>query len=99
MPEPAPVAAGTRTDWADVPEHVRGDTEAGHGSPVVTARTPRAPRDVPPEHLASTVACALGVFRERARKPDPPGLPTIRAWQAHCAAASETWLADGALWA
>jgi hypothetical protein len=55
--------------------------------------------DVPGEHLASLVAAAAGVGHERARRPAPPGLPTIRAWQAHWAAVALTWLDEGALWA
>ena len=55
-------------------------------------------RDVPPEHLAAVVACMLGFWVDRSRRPAPPGLPTIRTWQAHCAAAAHTWLDEGALW-
>jgi hypothetical protein len=55
-------------------------------------------RDVPPEHLAAVVACMVGVWSERARQPAPPGLPTIRPWQAHCAAVALDWLDRGALW-
>ena len=54
--------------------------------------------DVPGEHLASVVAAAAGVGHERARRPAPPGLPTIRAWQAHWAAVALDWLDDGSLW-
>jgi aminoglycoside phosphotransferase (APT) family kinase protein len=55
-------------------------------------------RDVPPRHLASVVAGMVGVWLERARRPAPAGLPTIRAWQAHCGAAALDWLDTGALW-
>jgi hypothetical protein len=55
-------------------------------------------RDVPPGHLAAVVACMVGVWTERARRPAPPGLPTIRAWQAWCGAAALEWLDTGALW-
>ena len=55
-------------------------------------------RDVPPEHLAAVVSCMLGVWSERARQPAPPGLPTIRAWQQHCANAALAWLDSGRLW-
>ncbi len=55
-------------------------------------------RDVPPDHLAAVVACMLGFWTERARHPAPAGLPTIRAWQQHCAAAAHDWLDRGALW-
>jgi hypothetical protein len=55
-------------------------------------------RDVPGEHLAALVAAAAGLGHERARRPAPPGLPTIRAWQAHWAAVALTWLDEGSLW-
>ena len=55
-------------------------------------------RDVPPEHLASLLAGMVGVWHERARRPAPPGLPTIRAWQAWCGAAGLQWLDTGPLW-
>ena len=55
-------------------------------------------RDVPPDHLASVVAGMVGVWLERARRPAPPGLPTIRAWQAHCGTAALDWLDTGSLW-
>jgi aminoglycoside phosphotransferase (APT) family kinase protein len=54
--------------------------------------------DVPGEHLASVVAAAAGVGHERARRPAPPGLPTIRTWQAHWAAVALAWLDEGSLW-
>jgi hypothetical protein len=55
-------------------------------------------RDVPPEHRAAVVESMLGFWVDRSRRPAPPGLPTIRAWQAHCGAAAWEWLDDGALW-
>lgn len=55
-------------------------------------------RDVPPDHLASVVACMVGIWHDRARRPAPPGLPTIRQWQAWCGAAALTWLDTGARW-
>jgi hypothetical protein len=60
------------------------------GSPVT--------RDVPSDHLVAVVGCMLGVWSERGRRPAPPGLPTIRAWQQHCATAALTWLDTGRLW-
>ena len=55
-------------------------------------------RDVPGEHLASVVAAVVGLWHERARRPAPPGLPTMRAWQAHCGAVALDWLDQGSLW-
>lgn len=53
---------------------------------------------VPGEDLRSVIACMVGVWSERARRPAPPGLPTIRPWQAHCAAAALRWLDEGTTW-
>lgn len=55
-------------------------------------------RDVPPSDLASVVACMVGIWHDRARRPAPPGLPTIREWQAWCGAAALDWLDTGRLW-
>jgi aminoglycoside phosphotransferase (APT) family kinase protein len=55
-------------------------------------------RDVSGEHLASVVAAVAGLWHERARRPAPPGLPTVRAWQAHCGAVALDWLDTGTLW-
>ena len=55
-------------------------------------------RDVEPQHLRSVVVCMVGFWAERARRPSPPGLPTIRAWQAHCRDHALHWIDDGGLW-
>jgi hypothetical protein len=55
-------------------------------------------RDVPPAHLRSALATLLGIFTHRARQPAPPGLPTIRHWQAHCRDCVLRWVDDGPLW-
>jgi hypothetical protein len=55
-------------------------------------------RDVPPAHLRSVVACMVGVWAERARRPAPPGLPTIREWQAHCRDRVLRWLDESEVW-
>ena len=45
-----------------------------------------------PQDLRAMVATMVGFWRDRARRPPPPGLPTIRAWQAHCAERTQEWL-------
>lgn len=47
-----------------------------------------------PDDLRAMVATMLGFWSDRARRPEPPGLPTIRGWQAHCARRTREWL-DG----
>ena len=46
----------------------------------------------------SVLAAVVGMWHERARQPAPPGLPTMRPWQAHCAAVALDWLDNGSLW-
>ena len=70
----------------------------GGPDPDTFLRTSPVTRDVPPEHLSSMVAGMLGVFADRMRLPAPPGLPTIRAWQAHSYGAVLAWLDEGTLW-
>ena len=61
-------------------------------------RAQAATRAADPSHLRSVIACMVGVWAERARRPSPPGLPTIRAWQAHCRDHALRWLDEGTLW-
>jgi hypothetical protein len=55
-------------------------------------------RDVATEHLRSIVLCLIGMFAHRARLPAPPGLPTIRGWQAHCRDRVLRWVDEGDVW-
>jgi hypothetical protein len=55
-------------------------------------------RDVPVDHFRAMVGVLLGLFAERSRAPAPPGLPTIRAWQKHCLAATRRWFETSRLW-
>ena len=50
-----------------------------------------------PLELRAMVATMVGFWRDRARRPAPPGLPTIRRWQAHCAERTQGWLDDSAV--
>jgi aminoglycoside phosphotransferase len=59
----------------------------------VLARHPLAV-DADPDDVTTAVAALAGMFSYLARKPDPPGLPTLRAFQqAHVAVALD-WLAE-----
>lgn len=55
-------------------------------------------RSVPATQLRAVIACMVGIWADRARRPAPRGLPTIRSWQAHCRDAALRWLDEGALW-
>ena len=47
-----------------------------------------------PQGMRALVATMVGFWVDRARRPAPPGLPTIRRWQAHCARGALRWLDD-----
>ncbi|MEU2246282.1 aminoglycoside phosphotransferase family protein [Streptomyces sp. NPDC019224] len=49
-------------------------------------------RDADPEAVTAVLAAVAGYFAERALRPDPPGLPTLRAFQAAQGAAALDWL-------
>lgn len=70
----------------------------GGPDPDEFVRAAETTRDVPGADLRAMVACMVGVWSERARRPSPPGLPTIRAWQAHCASTALGWLDGSRLW-
>jgi aminoglycoside phosphotransferase (APT) family kinase protein len=56
----------------------------------------RAGRSVSPAALTATVCALAGYFTERSLRPPPPGLPTVRAFQAAQGEVTRRWLAQ--LW-
>jgi hypothetical protein len=48
--------------------------------------------DLDPETLIPVVAAFAGYFAERGRLPDPPGLPTLRAFQRAQGEVTTAWL-------
>ncbi|GAA0797381.1 phosphotransferase [Spirilliplanes yamanashiensis] len=53
-----------------------------------------APVDAPPGAVTDLLAGYLGFFTEMGRRPDPPTLPTLRAFQRAQAAALRPWVAE-----
>jgi hypothetical protein len=51
-------------------------------------------RDVDPRSLAAVVCAAAGYFTYRSLQPPPPGLPTVRAFQAAQGVIARRWLAE-----
>jgi serine/threonine protein kinase len=49
-------------------------------------------RDTDPDGVTSVLAALAGYFVDHSLKPDPPGLPTLRAFQAAQGAAAVSWL-------
>jgi aminoglycoside phosphotransferase (APT) family kinase protein len=56
----------------------------------------RAGRSADPTGLTATVCALAGYFTERSLRPPPPGLPTVRAFQAAQGEVTRRWLAQ--LW-
>ena len=48
--------------------------------------------DIPHDRLVPLVVAIAGYFVERGRLPDPPGLPTVRAFQRAQGAVTNAWL-------
>jgi aminoglycoside phosphotransferase (APT) family kinase protein len=59
------------------------------------ARHPAA-RRADPAALTAAVASVAGFFTHRSLQPPPPGLPTVRAFQAAQGAVARAWLAERA---
>lgn len=54
--------------------------------------------DVPDDALTAVVTAVAGYFTRQAAQPDPPGLPTLRVFQAAQGAAARAWLRDRLGW-
>lgn len=69
---------------------------AMQGGPRPAALFARLPTDLAPrpEALRAGVACLAGFFTERSLRPPPPGLPTVRAFQAAQAEVARAWLRE-----
>lgn len=85
--------------WLDTLVLALDLTVQGGPDPDSFLRRNEATRDVPGPHLRSVVVAALlGMFANRTRQPAPPGLPTIRDWQAHCRDGVLRWIDEGTVW-
>jgi aminoglycoside phosphotransferase (APT) family kinase protein len=70
------------------------------GGPPPEALLDRCPacRRVDPNALTAAVAAIAGFFTHRALQPPPPGLPTVRAFQAAQGVVARRWLAERTGW-
>jgi Ser/Thr protein kinase RdoA (MazF antagonist) len=50
--------------------------------------------DADPDDITACVAGVAGMFTDRGRRPDPPGLPTVRQFQREQAAVTLAWLRE-----
>jgi aminoglycoside phosphotransferase (APT) family kinase protein len=65
----------------------------GGPEPAALLARSRAGRDASREALAAVVCALAGYFTERSLRPPPPGLPTVRRFQAAQAEVTRRWLA------
>jgi len=65
----------------------------GGPEPAALLARSRAGRDASREALAAVVCALAGYFTERSLRPPPPGLPTVRSFQAAQAEVTRRWLA------
>jgi hypothetical protein len=82
--------------WLDPAELLMSLVVQGSVDPDADAALLAGPlfADAPREHVESGLLTFLGMFEWRCREEAPPGLPTLRAWQRHCADALRGWLAE-----
>ena len=66
----------------------------GGPAPAELLARSRAGRNVSPESLAAVVCALAGYFTERSLRPPPPGLPTVRQFQAAQGEVTRRWLAS-----
>jgi thiamine kinase-like enzyme len=84
--------------WVDVVCFAPSVTMQGGPPPEeVIARHP-ACRTADPSAITATVAAVAGYFTHRALQPPPPGLPTVRAFQAAQGLVARRWLAQRTGW-
>jgi hypothetical protein len=80
----------TGAPWFEVVVMLPSIELEGGGEPeAVLARVGLA---IPPDELLPLVVAIAGYFAERGRLPDPPGLPTVRAFQRAQGAVTNAWL-------
>jgi aminoglycoside phosphotransferase (APT) family kinase protein len=65
----------------------------GGPEPAALVARSRAGRDASPDAVTAVVCALAGYFTERSLAPPPPGLPTVRRFQAAQAEVTRRWLA------
>jgi Ser/Thr protein kinase RdoA (MazF antagonist) len=80
----------TGAPWFEVVAMLPSVELEGGGAP--EAVLARIGRDIPHEQLVPLVVAIAGYFVNMSRLPDPPGLPTVRAFQRAQGAVTNAWL-------
>ena len=65
----------------------------GGPEPAALLARSRTGRDASPDALAAVVCALAGYFTQRSLQPPPPGLPTVRRFQAAQGEVTRRWLA------
>ena len=83
-------ATCTGAPWFEVVAMLPSIELEGGGTPESVLA--RIGLDIPHDNLLPLVVALAGYFTERSRLPDPPGLPTVRAFQRAQGAVTNAWL-------
>jgi len=83
-------ATCTGAPWFEIVAMLPSIELEGGGEP--DAVLARLGLEIPPEKLLPLVAAIAGYFAHNGRLPDPPGLPTVRAFQRAQGAVTNGWL-------
>jgi hypothetical protein len=80
--------------WADLVFFAPSVAMQGGPPPAELLRRTAMARGADPDAITAVVATVAGFFTARALEPAPPGLPTLRAFQAAQGAVARAWLAE-----
>jgi Phosphotransferase enzyme family len=84
--------------WLDLLFFAPSVTMQGGPSPEELIDRHPTCRTVDPDAITATVTAIAGFFTHRALQPPPPGLPTVRAFQAAQGVVARRWLAERTGW-
>lgn len=80
--------------WFDLVAFLPSVAMQGGPPPEQVLATHPVARGADPDDVTAVVAALAGFWIDRARQPDPPGLPTVRAFQRAQGAVALDWLAE-----
>jgi aminoglycoside phosphotransferase (APT) family kinase protein len=90
--------AAVGAPWFDLVGFAPSAVMHGAGDPEWLLAQSRHTVGVPADAVTSVVTAVAGYFTEQATRPAPPGLPTLRAFQAAQGDAARAWLAARLGW-
>ncbi len=85
--------------WFDLAGMLPSVAMQGGPRPEQVFTTHPVAKGADPDAVSTVVASLAGMFSYLSRQPDPPGLPTVRAFQAAQAATALDWLKERTGWA